>query len=43
LAKEIDSHLRLLAAGAVHELGAERALGTFEEVRAMTRRLINPL
>jgi four helix bundle protein len=42
-AKEVDSHLRLLAAaGAVHELGAEQALGTFDEVRAMTWRLLNP-
>jgi four helix bundle protein len=43
-AKEVDSHLRLLAAaGAVHDLGAEHALGTFDEVRAMTWRLLNPL
>jgi hypothetical protein len=43
-AKEVDSHLRLLAAaGAVHEFGAEQALGTFDEVRAMTWRLLNPL
>jgi four helix bundle protein len=43
-AKEVDSHLRLLtAAGAVHEGGAERALATFDEVRAMTWRLLNPL
>jgi hypothetical protein len=43
-AKEVDSHLRLLAAaGAVHDIGAEQALGTFDEVRAMTWRLINPL
>jgi four helix bundle protein len=42
-AKEVDSHLRLLAAaGAVHELGAEEALGTFDEVRAMTWRLLKP-
>jgi four helix bundle protein len=42
-AKEVDSHLRLLAAaGAVHALGAEQALGTFDEVRAMTWRLLNP-
>jgi four helix bundle protein len=43
-AKEVDSHLRLLAsAGAVHELGAEQTLGTFDEVRAMTWRLLHPL
>jgi four helix bundle protein len=43
-AQEADSHLRLLAAaGAVHEIGAEQALGTFDEVRAMTWRLLNPL
>jgi four helix bundle protein len=42
-AKEVDSHLRLLAAaGAVHENGAERALETFDQVRAMTWRLLNP-
>jgi four helix bundle protein len=42
-AKEVDSHLRLLAAaGAVHGLVAEHALGTFDEVRAMTWRLLNP-
>ena len=42
-AKEVDSHLRLLAAaGAVHELGAEQTLRTFDEVRAMTWRLLNP-
>ena len=43
-AKEVDSHLRLLAAaGAVHHIGAERALVTFDQVRAMTWRLLNPL
>jgi four helix bundle protein len=42
-AKEVDSHLRLLAAaGAVDGLGAEQALGTFDEVRAKTWRLLNP-
>ena len=42
-AKEVDSHLRLLAAaGAVHDLGAKQALETFDEVRAMTWRLLNP-
>ncbi len=43
-AKEVDSHLRLLsAAGAVNRAGAEKALGTFDEVRAMTWRLLNPV
>ena len=43
-AKEVDSHLRLLsAAGAVNGVGAEKALGTFDEVRAMTWRLLNPV
>jgi four helix bundle protein len=42
-AKEVDSHLRLLAAaGAVHDIRVERALETFDEVRAMTWRLLNP-
>jgi four helix bundle protein len=42
-AKEVDSHLRLLAAaGAVHELGAEQALETFDQVHAMTWRLLDP-
>ena len=42
-AKEVDSHLRLLAqAGAVNGSNAERALSTFDEVRAMTWRLLNP-
>ena len=43
-AKEVDSHLRLLtAAGAVHGTGAERTLEAFDQVRAMTWRLLNPL
>ncbi len=43
-AKEVDSHLRLLsAAGAVNRVGAEKALGTFDQVRAMTWRLLNPV
>ena len=43
-AKEVDSHLRLLAtAGAVHGIGAEKALETFDQVRAMTWRLLNPM
>jgi len=42
-AKEVDSHLRLLAqAGAINGSNAERALSTFDEVRAMTWRLLNP-
>jgi four helix bundle protein len=41
-AKEVDSHMRLLAqAGAVNRTKAERTLSTFDEVRAMTWRLIN--
>ena len=41
-AKEVDSHLRLLAgAGAVDRLGSESTLRLFDEVRAMTWRLIN--
>ncbi len=43
-AKEVDSHLRLLAAaGAVDRIGAENALETFDHVRAMTWRLLNPI
>ena len=43
-AKEVDSHLRLLAAaGAVHGIGAENALESFDQVRAMTWRLLNPI
>jgi len=42
-AKEIDSHLRLLThAGAINDLQAARALNTFDEVRAMTWRLLHP-
>ena len=41
-AKEVDSHLRLLEkAGAVNRTKIERALQTFDEVRAMTWRLLN--
>jgi four helix bundle protein len=41
-AKEVDSHIRLLAhAGAINRAKAEKALSTFDEVRAMTWRLIN--
>ena len=42
-AKEVDSHLRLLAhAGAVDIAGASGALRLFDEVRAMTWRLLHP-
>jgi len=42
-AKEADSHLRLLAhAGAVDAARASAALQAFDEVRAMTWRLLNP-
>jgi four helix bundle protein len=42
-AKEVDSHLRLLAqAGVVDIVKADKALGSFDEVRAMTWRLVNP-
>jgi four helix bundle protein len=43
-ANEVDSHLRLLAAaGAVNGVVAERALQSFDQVRAMTWRLLNPV
>ncbi len=43
-AKEVDSHLRLLAAAsAVNGHGAEKVLQGFDEVRAMTWRLLNPM
>ncbi len=42
-AKEVDSHLRLLAAAnAVDPLQAATALRLFDEVRAMTWRLLHP-
>ena len=42
-AKEFDSHLRLLDhAGVVDGTATDRVLETFDEVRAMTWRLINP-
>jgi four helix bundle protein len=42
-AKEVDSHLQLLArAGVVDSRRAAKALVTFDEVRAMTWRLLNP-
>ena len=41
-AKEVDSHLRLLVqAGAVNPSKTAKALSTFDEVRAMTWRLVN--
>jgi four helix bundle protein len=41
-AKEVDSHLRLLLqAGVVSGTKADRALSIFDEVRAMTWRLLN--
>jgi four helix bundle protein len=43
-AKEVDCHLRLLtAAGAVNETSAKEALHGFDQVRAMTWRLLNPM
>jgi len=43
-AKEVDCHLRLLAhAGAVDRRQAETALQMFDEVRAMTWRLLHPV
>jgi len=42
-AKEVDSHLRLLAhAGAVDSGRATAVLAAFDEVRAMTWRLLHP-
>ena len=42
-AKEVDSHLRLLAgAGAVDRNRVEIALELFDQVRAMTWRLLHP-
>ena len=42
-AREVDSHLQLLArAGAVDSRQAATAIATFDEVRAMTWRLVNP-
>jgi hypothetical protein len=42
-AKEVDSHLRLLAgAGAVHRGAVGDILIAFDEVRAMLWRLMNP-
>jgi four helix bundle protein len=42
-AKEVDSHLRLLVqAGVIDVPKAERSIETFDEVRAMIWRLLNP-
>jgi four helix bundle protein len=42
-AKEVDSHLRLLVStGAINKLRVDRALEAFDQVRAMTWRLLNP-
>jgi len=42
-AKEVDTHLRLLiGVGAVEFAGAAKSLNLFDEVRAMTWRLLNP-
>ena len=43
-AKEVDSHLRLLlSAGAINPCLAHTALETFDRVRAMIWRLLNPI
>ena len=42
-AKEVDTHLRLLiGVGAVKDSRAESSVRLFDEVRAMTWRLLNP-
>ena len=42
-AKEVDTHLRLLVAvGAVNTSGTKSSLHLFDEVRAITWRLLNP-
>ena len=42
-AKEVDCHLRLLMeAGAIDRLQATKAIDLFDEVRAMTWRLLHP-
>ena len=42
-AKEVDSHLKLLdQAGAINRAGASEAMNAFDQVRAMTWRLLNP-
>jgi len=43
-AKEVDSHLRLLAvAGAINQSRTQDVLEAFDQVRAMTWRLLNPI
>ena len=43
-AKEVDSHLTLLAhAGAISRNGANEAMNAFDQVRAMTWRLLTPI
>lgn len=43
-AKEVDNHLRLAhAAGVIHGIGAEQAIGTFDLVRAMTWHLLKTI
>ncbi len=42
-AKEVDSHLKLLAhTSAISANGAREAMNAFDQVRAMTWRLLNP-
>ena len=42
-AREVDSHLKLLTgAGVVNSGRAKRAIAAFDEVRAMTGRLLHP-
>jgi four helix bundle protein len=42
-AKEVDTHLRLLiGAGAINASRADLAIRLFDDVRAMTWRLVNP-
>jgi four helix bundle protein len=42
-AKEVDSHLKLLSyAGAINRTAARDAMIAFDQVRAMTWRLLNP-
>jgi len=42
-AKEVESHLELLAhAGAISQIRACEAMDAFDQVRAMTWRLLNP-
>ncbi len=42
-AKEVDSHFKLLAhTGAINRYGASDAMNAFDQVRAMTWRLLNP-